>query len=277
MSRPRTHHVTTGDGVTIGASVHGQGPPLVLLPGALGDGDLDWDRLLPHLTDRFTCHLVSMRGRGRSDDHPDLGLGRIIEDYVAYIDSIGDDTSLSGWSGGASHALAVAAQTSAVAAVAPFEPIANGQLDEPERAALGGAVARAGALAADGDLTGAVRAFLGYPFDEAEVALAEASGYIDATSRYVQGLLDFFGQFAQYDGPMPDDPDVLDAIRVPVRVLVGSDTRPVFTASARHVADHVPDATVHTLPGVGHAAPLTHPEALAGALTQSLTSVRQPA
>ena len=71
MSNPRTHHVTTTDGVTIGATVHGQGPPLVFLQGVIGDGDLDWGPLVGHLTGRFTCHLPSLRGRGLSGDHPD--------------------------------------------------------------------------------------------------------------------------------------------------------------------------------------------------------------
>ncbi len=39
MSTQRTHYVTTTDGVTIGATVHGQGPPLVFLQGAMGEGD----------------------------------------------------------------------------------------------------------------------------------------------------------------------------------------------------------------------------------------------
>ena len=54
--------MTTSDGVAIGATVHGQGPPLVLLQGAVGDGDIDWNRVVEHLTRRFTCHLPSMRG-----------------------------------------------------------------------------------------------------------------------------------------------------------------------------------------------------------------------
>ena len=90
MSNQRAHYVTTTDGVTIGGTVHGQGPPLVFLQGAMGDGDLDWQALVPHLTDRFTCHLPSMRGRGLSGDHPDLSLGRVVDDMLAYVDSIGN-------------------------------------------------------------------------------------------------------------------------------------------------------------------------------------------
>lgn len=85
MSNQRAHYVTTTDGVNIGGTVHGQGPQLVLLQGAMGDGDLDWQALVPHLIDRFTCHLPSMRGRGLSGDHPDLSLGRVVDDMLAYV------------------------------------------------------------------------------------------------------------------------------------------------------------------------------------------------
>ena len=112
MSNQRTHYVTTTDGVTIGGTVHGQGPPLVFLQGmpwamATSTGE----RLLPHLTGRFTCYLPSLRGRGLSGDHPDLSPGRMVDDFLAYVDSIGEPTGLVGWSGGAYLALAVAARS----------------------------------------------------------------------------------------------------------------------------------------------------------------------
>ena len=119
MSKQRTHYVTTADGVTIGGTVHGQGLPLVFLQGVIGDGDMDWQALLPHLTGWFTCHLPSLRGRGLSGDHPDLSPGRWADDILTYIDSIGEPTGLVGWSGGAMWALAMAAQSDAVDAVAP--------------------------------------------------------------------------------------------------------------------------------------------------------------
>ena len=119
MIRQRTHYVTTTDGVTIGGTVHGQGPPLVFLQGIIGDGDLDWQALLAHLTARFTCHLPSLRGRGLSGNHPDLSFGRLVDDVLAYVDSIGEPTGLVGWSLGAGLALASAgAQSDAVDAVA---------------------------------------------------------------------------------------------------------------------------------------------------------------
>jgi pimeloyl-ACP methyl ester carboxylesterase len=274
MSNQRTHYVTTTDGVTIGATVHGEGPPLVFLQGAVGDGDIDWNRLVGHLTDRFTCHLPSLRGRGLSGDHPDLSLGRQDDDILTYIDSIGEPTGLVGWSGGANLALAVAAQSDAANAVAPFEPGILSLMDEQEQAVVGDAIARTGELAAEGRLADAARAFARFPFNDEEIAVAEDAGYFEAAGRYVPNLLNLLQQVMEHGDPAAD-PAVLGAISAPVAVLLGSDTKPFFTASARHVADHVPNARVHEIPGAGHAAPLTHPEALAKALTEFFTPAQQ--
>ena len=277
MSNQRTHYVTTSDGVNISGTVHGHGPPLVFVQGTMGDGDLDWQALLPHLTDRFTCHLPSWRGRGLSDDHPDLSLGRMVDDIIAYVDSIGEATGLVGWSRGASLAFAVAAQSDAVTAVAPFELGVLSVMDEQERAAFGVAGARMRELAAAGKLTDAVQAIASWPFNDEEVAVAEDVGYFGAAGRYIPNLLNLLRQWAAYEGASPDDPAVLGAISTPVLVLHGSDTRPWFMASARYVADHVPNARIREIPGAGHAAPLTHPKALAEALIEFFSQAQQPA
>jgi pimeloyl-ACP methyl ester carboxylesterase len=277
MDNQRTHYVTTTDGVTIGGAVHGQGPPLVFVQGMLADGDTDWQALLPHLTGRFTCHLPSLRGRGLSGDHPDLSQGRIVDDFLAYVDSIEAPTGLVGWSSGAYLAVVAAAQSDAVDAVAPFEPGVLSLMDEQEQAVFGGAAARMGELAAEGRLTAAARAMAGWPFNDEEIAMAEAAGYFEAAGRYVPNLLNLLQQWAEYEGPTPDDPAVLGAISAPVLVLHGADTKPFFVASARYVADRVPNARVHEIPGAGHAAPLTHPEALAEALTEFFAPAQKPA
>lgn len=278
MSSQRTHFVTTPDGVTIGGTVHGHGPPLVFLQGIIGDGDLDWQALLPRLTDRFTCYLPSMRGRGLSDDHPDLSIGRQADDVLAYIDSIEGPIGLVGWSGGANLALlAAGTQPDAVTAIVPIEPVASSVMDEHERASLGDALGRTGELAAEGRLTDAVRAFADWPFNDQDIAAAEQAGYFEAAGRYAPNLLGFFQQLMKYQGAQPDDPAVLGAIQARVLVLHGSDTRPFMATSVRHVADHVPNAQIQEISGAGHAALLTHPEALAAALAEFFAPVEQPA
>jgi pimeloyl-ACP methyl ester carboxylesterase len=276
MSTQRTHHVTTTDGVTIGGTVHGQGPPLVFLQGIIGDGDLDWGRVVGHLSGRFTCYLPSLRGRGLSGDHPDLRLGRIIDDVVTYVESIGEPTGLTGWSGGGSWALVAAAQSDTVSAVAPFEPGVLSLMDEQDQAVIGGAVARTGELAAKGKLAAAARAFAAFPFNDVEIAAMEEAGYFEAAGRYVPNLLKLLQKAMESDDPTAD-PAVLGAIQAPVVVLLGSDTKPIFPVSARYVTDHVPNAQVQEVPGAGHAAPLTHPEALAEALTEVFAPAQQPA
>jgi pimeloyl-ACP methyl ester carboxylesterase len=278
MSNQRTHYVTTTDGVTIGATVHGQGPHLVFLQGVIGEGDLDWQALLGHLTARFTCHLPSLRGRGLSGDHPDLSFGQLVDDVLTYVDSIGAPTGLVGWSLGAGLALVAAGvQSDAVDAVAAVEPGMPRLMDEQEQAALGDAVTRMGELAAEGRLTAAVRAFAGFPFTDEDIAVAEDAGYFEATGRYVPNMLNFFHQQMEYEGPTDDDPAVLGAISVPVLVLRGSHTKPYAIRSAWHVANHVPNARIQEITGAGHAAPLTHPEALAEALTAFFAPAQQPA
>lgn len=179
-------------------------------------------------------------------------------------------------SGGAGLALAVAARCDAVLAVAAIEPNTPRVMDDQERAALAGAIARMGALAAEGRSTDAARAFGEFVFDEEEVAVAEAAGYFQAAGRYVPQLLSFFRQLREHQGPTHEDPAVLGTISAPVLVLIGSDTKPYATAYARHVVDHVPHARIAEIPGAGHAAPLTRPAALAGALTAFFSPAQQP-
>lgn len=76
-------------------------------------------------------------------------------------------------------------------------------------------------------------------------------------------LLNLLKQDMEHGDPAAD-PTVLGAISAPVMVLLGSDTKHFFAASAQHVADHVPNARRQEIPGVGHAAPLTHPAVFLG-------------
>ncbi len=277
MGNQRIHHVTTTDGVTIGGSVHGHGPPLVFLHGIFGDGDIDWQVLLGHLISRFTCHLPSWRGRGLSGDSSDLSYGRLVDDVLAYVDSIGDPPGLVGWSAGGNLALLTAAQSDAVEAVALVGPNMPWLMDEHERAELGDAVARMRELAAEGRLTDAARALAGFPFNAEDIAVAEGAGYFEAVGRYVPNLLNVQKGAMEYEGPTADDPAMLGAISAPVLVLCGSDTKSHDFAAARHVIDHAPNGRIQAIPGAGHAAPLTHPEVLPEALTEFFSPGQQPA
>jgi pimeloyl-ACP methyl ester carboxylesterase len=65
---------------------------------------------------------------------------------------------------------------------------------------------------------------------------------------------------------------------VPVLVLQGERTAlPWFTRGNRHLAEHVPDCEVRTIPGVGHGGPGLAPEAIARELVRFLQSEHEPA
>jgi pimeloyl-ACP methyl ester carboxylesterase len=263
MNNTRHHYITTSDGVNIGGTVHGHGPLLVFVHGIIGDGDLDFQALLPFLTDQFTCHLPSYRGRGLSDDHPDLSFGRTVDDILTYLDSLGQPAGLVGWSSGSDLALAAAGQSDAVEAVAVYEPAFPALLDDKARMAYGETFSRMGELATEGRLTEAMREFAGVPFNDNDLATAENIGYLESSGRYVPNLLSTIQQQQEYQGPTPDDPAILAAIPASVLILQGSDSKPFLSHNVRHVADHVLNAEIQQIHGAGHAGNLTHPEELA--------------
>lgn len=266
MGSGRTHYVTTSDGVILAGTVHGQGPSLVFLHGAIGDGELDWRAVATHLHGRYTCHLPSWRGRGLSGEHSDLSPGRRIDDVLTYVDSIGEAPGLVGWSAGAYLALAATVECEAISSVAVVEPVMGSAMDDQDRAALGGTLARMDELAADGRLTEAMRAFAEFVFHTGEIARLEDASYFEAAGKYAPNLLRLHQEMANSQGPVVDDPAALATISASVLVLHGSDTKPFFTRGARLVAGFVPNARAHEITGAGHAAPLTHSTALADAL-----------
>ena len=266
----RTRRVTTDDGVTVRGTVEGRGPSLVFLQGVLGDSDLDWGPVVRYLANDFTCHLPSMRGRGRSDEHPNLMMDRICLDYVTYVQSLQEEVALVGWSAGAGHALAVSATLDAVTRTAVYEPMVSMAMSQEDRADLGEALAEGRRLLLEGDTTGAMRALAAHPLSATDFAATETSRYLDAAAPYVPQVLEVFAQVSEYKGRFPEDPVVLGAITHPVLVLEGDRTIPLFTRSARHVLSQVADARSATVTGAGHAGPVTHPEAVADELRRFL-------
>jgi pimeloyl-ACP methyl ester carboxylesterase len=99
----------SADGTEIAGRVQGDGPALVLVHGGIGDGEIAWDAMLPHLIDRFTCYLPSTRGRGLSGDNPDHSPPRLEDDVTAFVGSIGEPVYLAGWSGSGAWVLGTAA------------------------------------------------------------------------------------------------------------------------------------------------------------------------
>ena len=54
MDDEQVHVAVSSDGTTIAGRVQGQGPPLVLVHGGLGDGNVSWLFMLPFLVEHHT-------------------------------------------------------------------------------------------------------------------------------------------------------------------------------------------------------------------------------
>jgi pimeloyl-ACP methyl ester carboxylesterase len=278
MTEERIHRAVSADGTEIAGRVRGQGRALVLVHGAIGDGEVAWEAMLPHLTDRFTCYTPSTRGRGLSGDNPDHSPPRLVEDITAFVESIGEPVTLVGWSGSGAWVLGAAARRVSVAGVALHEPFVVSVLPEDDLASFGATLEQVGAAAADGRLADAVRAFAAWVMTDDELTTLDADFY-QRWGRSIPAMLHMIQQDMPYEGPRSTDPDVLAQIAAPVLLLRGQQTRldTFWADSVQHIAQHVTDPHVRELPGVGHFGPLLHPESIADELITFVESVRQPA
>jgi pimeloyl-ACP methyl ester carboxylesterase len=277
MTDERIHRAVSADGSEIVGRVRGRGPALVLVHGGIGDGDIAWKTLLPHLVDRFTCYLPSARGRGLSSDNADHSPARLEEDITAFVDSIGEPVYIVGWSGSGAWVLGAAARSASVAAVAVYEPFVLAVMRDGDLARTFATMEQVGVAAADGRLVDAVRSFAAWICTDAEMAALEETDFYERWAQCVPAMLRFVQEDASYDGPRSTDPEVLEAITAPVLVLHGRQTAlgTFIPDAARHVANHVPDPHTRELPGVGHFAPLLAPERIAAELVSFFATARQ--
>lgn len=279
MAKERIHRAASEDGTRIAGRVRGEGPALVLVHGAFADGDLEWEALLPRLSERFTCYTMSTRGRGLSEDHADHSPARIVADVTAFVESIGEPVALAGVSGGGMHALGAAARSDAVSALAVYEPVVFEAMEEADSAGYHEAVVDTCAAIVRSRPAEAALTFLRFVANEGErEALSEAEDMLEEVGRYGPiDLLEFQHHVAGYPGPSPTASETLARITAPVLILHGSrSAMSWFARGARHVAEHVDDAHVREIEGAGHLAVALGVEAVADEFVDFLVSTPQP-
>jgi pimeloyl-ACP methyl ester carboxylesterase len=264
MFDERIHRAVSPDGTGVAARVRGDGPPLVLLPAAPGDSETSWGAIVPFVSQRFTCYLLNTRGRGLSADHADHSSRRLVEDVVAFVESLGQPAGLVGW-GSPLWAHVAADHPAVVPAVAAYEPGADEVASDEIRARFVEVFGHAGKLADEGRLVDAARLFIDkgdVVYTEEDLASGEPWHFWRASAPYVPIFLEEQGAVSS-TGPGPTDPAVLSKIAAPVLLMVGTRTKPWFVDSARHIARHVGDARIREIAGAGHFAPRTAPETVA--------------
>ena len=127
--------LTSHDGTTIAYDRIGDGPPIVLVDGAMcyrGAGPMD--ALAHHLSQSFTVFTYDRRGRGESTDTLPYAVEREVEDLTALIGKAGDEACVYAISSGVARTLATAATGVGIRRLALYEPPFLAELEEPGRA-----------------------------------------------------------------------------------------------------------------------------------------------
>ena len=118
-----TRRTTSADGTEIAYEVHGSGPALVLVDGAMCQRSMGPARgLAEQLATSFTVYAYDRRGRGDSGPGTSpYALAREVEDLVAVIDATGGPAHVFGASSGATLALEAARQGAPIDRLAVYE------------------------------------------------------------------------------------------------------------------------------------------------------------
>jgi pimeloyl-ACP methyl ester carboxylesterase len=154
----RSGHVVSSDGTHIAFDRVGEGPPVILVVGALCSRTLGPGvKLAPALADRFTVFTYDRRGRGDSGENGPYAVEREIEDLEALIREAGGSAFVFGHSSGAVLALEAAAQGLPIERLALYEaPL----VVDRSRATTENDWAQIDAAIAQGRRVDAVKAFL---------------------------------------------------------------------------------------------------------------------
>lgn len=127
--------LTSPDGTTIAYDRTGDGPPIVLVDGAMcyrGAGPMDG--LGNHLSGSFTVFTYDRRGRGESTDTLPYAVEREVEDLSSLIREAGGEVGVFAFSSGVALALATAAAGAGINRLALYEPPFVAELEDSGRA-----------------------------------------------------------------------------------------------------------------------------------------------
>jgi pimeloyl-ACP methyl ester carboxylesterase len=250
--------VTSRDGTEIAWWTSGDGPPLLLVHGAMAD-HTRWRPLQPHLEPYATVHAMDRRGRGASGDGLAYAIAREFEDVAAVVDAIaaasGSGVDVMGNSFGATCAAGAATLTANVRRLVLYEPVVRAENALPPDVAR-----RFDDLLARGEHEAIAETLLrvvGLDDDDVAAFMAQPSwpGRV-ATAHTVP-------REVRAESSWTLHPALAATITAPTLLPTGGDSPAVLTADVDYLAAALPDARVVVIEDQEHLADVLAPEVFA--------------
>ena len=251
MSETTTGEVTSKDGTRIVFDRTGEGPPVILVGGALSDRRAGAP-FAAELSPDFTAYAIDRRGRGDSGDTPPYAVEREAEDLDALIREAGGRAFLFGVSSGAALVLEMAARSGGADKLAVYEPPYDADESGPRIPV--DFVAHLDELRAQDRRGDAVEYFMttGVGLPSADVAQMRGAPFWPGLEALAH-TLPYDGRIMGFDGPDRSLPvERWKAIDVPVLAMDGGASPERMRNVTRAVAEALPHASYRSLPGQTH-------------------------
>jgi pimeloyl-ACP methyl ester carboxylesterase len=255
--------VTSRDGTVIGYERLGDGPPLILVDGAMCYRDFGPAKPLAKLlADSYSVYIYDRRGRGASGNTAPYDTVREVEDLAALLTAIGGTAYVYGISSGAALAADAADRLPGITKLALYEPPFI--VDDTHEARPDTYIAEMDALIAADRRSDALKKFM------RSVGMPTAALFVmqftppwkklQAVAPTLPNDLRILGDTGR-GRPLPTGR--WDRVGVPTLVMDGGKSPRYMRNGAKALADLLPNATYRTLPGQNH---MVKPEVIAPAL-----------
>lgn len=252
MTKNNIHSTWTGitrskDGTPIAFERSGEGPPLILVDGALTDRSASAP-LASLLAPQYTVYSYDRRGRGESGDTEPYAVEWEINDLEAVVDEAGGSASVFGRSSGAILALEAAISGLSIERLALYIPPFRVDEDGPRPPA--DLATQLEVLLLDGRLGEAVEHFLtaavGMPAD------AVAGMRNEPTWPALEALAPTLIYDVAIVGDGSLSTERIESVTVPTLVVDGTGSPAWARHAAQAVADALPDAQYRSLESQTH-------------------------
>lgn len=250
------------------------GAPGVVCLHSNASSSSQWRTLMDQLAPEFHVLAPDSYGAGKSPPWPTerpLTLSDELSLLEPVFAHVGDGFALVGHSYGAAMALVAAVQQPArIRALLLYEPTLFGLLDAqspPPNAADGirAAVAEALEALSAGERSSAAEIFIDYWMGKGAFATRSAGQRASIEATIVN-----IGHWSRALLGEPTPIEAYRELRVPTLLMVGQNSPPSSRAVAGRLAQLLPEVETVEFDGLGHMAPITHPEPVNAAIASFL-------